>query len=204
MNAAPTPTRSGWCTLQNTSTSASRSGIQGTRPSGSMLNASASSSAEPDEQRVRRQQQRLPAAHDHGAPALALACLGAGAAWRGARPLGAGRGRRLGTAAQRLEHHHVAGAVDQRGRGPGMRAKPESAGAPPSPPSPPGAGRIDAVDAAGGEQVAGLHVGVGGHEAQLQRRCRGAGVAEAPRCAAGAGVQHRDGLVVDRSPASPR
>ena len=53
------PTRSGWCTLQNTSTSASKSGIHGVRPSGSMLTSSASSRLPQMKKRVGRQQQLL-------------------------------------------------------------------------------------------------------------------------------------------------
>ena len=41
MKATPIPTRSGWCTFQNTSTSARKSGIHGTRPSGNMFSSSA-------------------------------------------------------------------------------------------------------------------------------------------------------------------
>ena len=41
MKARPIPTRSGWCTFQNTSTSAMKSGIQGTRPSGNMFSSNA-------------------------------------------------------------------------------------------------------------------------------------------------------------------
>ena len=45
--ATPTPTRRGWCTFQNTSTSASRSGIAGSRPSGSRLSANATQQRAP-------------------------------------------------------------------------------------------------------------------------------------------------------------
>ncbi|MNW10455.1 hypothetical protein D3C71_2076790 [compost metagenome] len=41
MKARPMPTRCGWCTLQKASSSIIRSGSQTTRPSGSILMASA-------------------------------------------------------------------------------------------------------------------------------------------------------------------
>jgi hypothetical protein len=55
--------------------------------------------------------------------------------------------------------------------------------------------RVDAVDAAGGEQVALLQVGVGGHEAQLQPAAVRRGVAEGHAAHAGAGVLHGNGQV---------
>src|SRR5690606_465545 len=56
-------------------------------------------------------------------------------------------------------------------------------------------GRIDAVDAAGGEQVARLDVGIGGHVAQLEPPdAMGAGVAIGDAADPGAGVDDGDGL----------
>jgi hypothetical protein len=55
--------------------------------------------------------------------------------------------------------------------------------------------RVDAVDPTGGEQVAFLQVGIGGHEAQLQPAAVRRGVAEGHAAHAGAGVLHGNGQV---------
>ena len=196
----PTPTRRGWCTFQNTSASASRSGSAGWRPSGSRLKPRASSSVKRDEEGVDRQQQLVGAArHDHGAASSARAAHGAGSARRSCRrrelALGALRGRRR----RRLRAAAASAAPAARAPARGarrraapsgasvMRAKPASARR--STPRHRGhrqARRVDAVDAAGVQQVAHLHVGVAGDEAQLHRAAR-ARRRRRPRCAAGCG-----------------
>ena len=182
------PTRSGWCTLQNTSTSASRSGIQAVRPSGSMFTSSASSRLPQMKTGLAGSSSCWPGTHDH--LARLLSCADAAGA-----PPATGRGRDLAPNIG-AQHHHVARAVHQSLRRAGDARK---AGV--------GAAldlldlghrqarRVDAVHAAGGEHVARLHVRVAGHEAQLERAAVRRWIAVGHAARAGAGVEHRNRLL---------
>ncbi len=53
------PTRSGWCTPQNTSSTINKSGSHTTAPQRQQVDGQATSQADDDERRVDRQQQLL-------------------------------------------------------------------------------------------------------------------------------------------------
>ena len=189
----PTPTRRGWCTFQNTSTSASEVGHRRHRGRAARMLSSERDAAACDQTNsglTGSSSWSVPRGMIIArAPLLARlrrACAVAGVGSAPA-PAAAASARRAARAPAR-----------------GARRRPR-------PPAPARCGRsrsrpcgrrrdlgdrqarrVDAVDARGREQVADLHVGVAGHEAQLQRRRRRPR-RRRPRCARWVrGVEHRD------------
>ena len=157
-----------------------------------MLSSKATTSVVHDEQRVDRQQQLVGAArHDHGCAAACSAgrrprrrlhrsCAGATARWRRLGPAAAASARRSARAPARGARRRASarGLAGRCGRSPSRPC-----GRPSGTVATAQAGRIDAVDAAGGQHVADLHVGVAGHEAHLQQAAVAAARRRTRRCA---------------------